>query len=269
MTSRRVVHDAEASSDDTAVAHAFQALSFSAGGYCYPRLGRTLIHSATQFRGNVEDSESGWPELLASTNAGLIRGGDMGATGTQEAGLVLPMDWQRAPLTYLRTNRASAIVFFGLNLFLGALGIYAPIIISALTDQNVLEAVFIAFDTGAIYSFAIPFLCACAGFAFESMVDDEQQITRNRKVVLVLLSVPVLIFCVLFLTVQISPGEKAQPLNYCMQLLTSLLAITLGIYMYAIVKNDLNASVADDINAGARGLNDKAQNATPKPGDFE
>lgn len=182
---------------------------------------------------------------------------------------LLPSNWRNAPARYWREDRYGAFTFIWTNLALGTLGLWAPIIGAYLTQKSIPDLARSMMASGSLYLFVIPFVASIATSVFTTAHSvkggSQPRYLDVLKVVLLL----VFAVCLFLMPYQVLAGESVIGRNGALQVIVSLLAGIVGIYVYCLLKLDVEEPFTDEVNRKAEKLLDNANNANSNPGDFD
>ena len=187
--------------------------------------------------------------------------------GEQKPGLLLPQGWKRAPYEFWRRDKLSALVFLVVNFFFGTAGIWLPLVNATFGTRSFVEELEGLFEAGALYLYSLVFLATIAGTTFTSLVRDQKEHSRSLKIVLAGCSGVSIFLCTVFLQIQLSV-RNAESLpswlicaNYTAQLVLSIFALVVAIYVHSIILNEETGSPKSDMDQGAKEMRQRSLTA--------
>jgi len=182
---------------------------------------------------------------------------------------LLPANWHNAPVRYWREDRYGAFTFAWTNLALGTLGLWAPIVGAFLTRKSIPDLAQSMMASGSLYLFVIPFVASIACSVFTAAHSPKGGSRPRYLDVLKVVLLLVFAACLFLMPYQVLTHESAIGRNGALQLMVSLLGGTVGIYVYCLLKLDVDEPFTDEINRKAERLLDDANRANSKSSDFD
>lgn len=190
---------------------------------------------------------------------------------SQDHRQLLPANWRAAPKRYLKEDRYGAFTFVWTNLFLGTLGLWAPLVGAWLTGHKpVSQLAEEMLASGSLYLSVIPFVASIACSVFMAAHIAKSDSNRPWRLD-VLKAVVLLVFvvCLFLMPYQVLANQSVLALNGCVQIVVSLLAALTGIYVFCLLKLDVEEAFTEQINENANKLLDEANKADSNPSDFD
>ena len=184
---------------------------------------------------------------------------------------LLPANWPTAPKRYLKEDRYGAFTFVWTNLFLGTLGLWAPLVGAWLTGHKPVPTLAKEMmASGSLYLFVIPFVVSIACSVFMAAHIAKSDSNRPWRLD-VLKAVVLLVFvvCLFLMPYQVLANQSVMALNAWVQIVVSLLAALAGIYVFCLLKLDVEVPFTEEVNENANKLLDEANNANSNPSDFD
>ena len=190
---------------------------------------------------------------------------------SQDHRQLLPANWPTAPKRYLKEDRYGAFTFVWTNLFLGTLGLWAPLVGAWLTGHKPVPTLAKEMmASGSLYLFVIPFVASIACSVFMAAHIAKSDSNRPWRLD-VLKAVVLLVFvvCLFLMPYQVLANQSVMALNAWVQIVVSLLAALAGIYVFCLLKLDVEVPFTEEVNENANKLLDEANNANSNPSDFD
>lgn len=175
---------------------------------------------------------------------------------------LFPKHLRRAPLDFWESNRLSALIFLGVNLVFGTMGLWLPSLNTIGSASNGLVEFAKRLEGGEVYIFSITFLCAVVGTTFTSLAKDNVEHSRSIKLGLTCAAGFAFLFCVIFLEIQLLQKPSGWPMQL-LQLLCGVLIAVIAVYIHSIVSIEVFGSAKSDTDKGAQDMLDKAKNSGP------
>ena len=183
---------------------------------------------------------------------------------------LLPADWYSAPKRHWQIDRYGTFTFVWTNLLLGTLGLWAPIVGAFLTRQSISRVAGDMLASGSLYLFVIPFVASIACSVFTAAHSDESNKRPWRLLdVLKVVVMLVCLVCLFLMPYQVLANELTKVRNGWLQVVACMFATTIGIYVFCLLKLDVEEPFADLVDRRAKQLIKDAEHATSHAGDFE
>lgn len=183
---------------------------------------------------------------------------------------LLPANWLTAPKRYWQEDKYGAFTFLWTNLLLGTMGIWAPFVGVFLSRRKTYADVANEMmSSGALYLFVIPFI---ASIAFSVFTAAHLAKSNNRPWRLDVLKVVLLLIfaaCLLLMPYQILADTSVMERNALIQILVSLLSATAGVYIFCLLKLDVEEPFAEELRRRAEELRGEAGSAASNKSDFD
>jgi hypothetical protein len=192
------------------------------------------------------------------------------STDSDDHGFLLPRNWLSAPRRFLSEDRYGALVFLVTNLLLGTMGLWSPTLGALLTgNKSPVDLWREMLASGALYLFAIPFIASVACSVYSAPRHSHGPNRPWRLDVLKGALALVLILCFVLMPYQLGANDSVMARNAWVQAVVFVMATATGIYVYSLLKLDIEVTFTEEINNGASNLLSDAESATSNLRDFE
>lgn len=183
---------------------------------------------------------------------------------------LLPKDWWNAPGIWRKQDPDGFWIFFVVNFFFGALGIWLPLVNALVGGHTTFcQELYKLFTAGGFYMYAVPLLAATVGVVFASLKQETTELSRGTKFLFSFTAMIIFVVCAVFLQIQVlGPTKSKEWINFALQFVVSLVTVLAALYMHALIQNE-RGSPQSDMQNNAADLSSRVQTAAVTAADFQ